>query len=206
MKEIRLPNRLEDLRIKHFKSISTFDIENITTLEEVVKFLSVFNNVSESYILEFDKPTIMAMYDHIINVYSNFKPVRKPVESIVINNVTYNLVDPEKVATKWHIDFGIASKQLESNPVQLACLFYIPNEIYGKRDENGNMIHPISERFNDFELHFPLTLFIECCSFFLRKYQKSTQKSILKQIANQKAISKIQNAKQRLSGRNQYTH
>ena len=191
MKEFRLPKTIKDLRIKHFNALSNGAIDEVKTLEDVVKFMALFIGCSEQSLLEISRVDLVAMYDHVVNLFEDFKPRNYPPKELTINGKTYYLADPEKVATKWHIDFGISSKNIDKNPVQLACLFYIPEGVYGRRDENGNIINSIKERYIDFELHFPLTTFLECCSFFLQKSQKSITRSTLKKQASQRTVKRL---------------
>ena len=169
--EIKLPKRTEDLRIKHYNVIKNPIYSGDMDLMLVVDFLHDFTGHPKGKLKQIDIDDVMRMYDHCVKLYSGYKP-KDPPKQITIKDIKYNLIDPNKVSTGWHIDFS--NTDVTSEHIRLACLFYYPEGgIYGDVDKNDNLVHPIHERYEDFKEEFPLTTFLDASSFFLLKSKKS---------------------------------
>jgi hypothetical protein len=203
MKEYKLPKNISDLRLKHFDSLKENKLEGIETLQDVIEFLSKFTGIPEGELLQVTKTDIVKMFDHVIGLWDGWLPRNHPPKEITIAGITYELCNPEKVSSAWHVDWSIAVKKgIDNDPTLFACLFYIPKAVYGLKDDNGNMVNSIKDRYLDFQLNFPLTTFLECASFFLRSWEKSTRKLTVQKRAQQY----VKRSLQRMSGKKAFTH
>lgn len=165
--EIKLPKTINDLRIRHLKAFSDehFKVENISLNDKVV-FLANITLVSVPKLLTVDYRDIEKMFSHCMSLFDNYKVNGSPKEFITVNNIDYQLVDQRKVGIGYHID--VENSDFVNDPVRLACINYIPKgTIYGCMDENENLIHPISSRYEDFKEHFKMIDFVELQGFFL---------------------------------------
>lgn len=187
MREIKLPKTSKDLRIEHFNSFKEFE-EDHMDLPAKVRFVAAFIGKSVNYVWSIDKNVFDKMYDHIMHLLSTLKINKQPPSEITINGVEYELINPHKVANGWHHDWNMLD--IEKDPVKLACLFYHPKgHFYGEIDKNDNLIHPIRWKYDQFKKDIPLSTFIECATFFLLNWEKSTRLSMEKEIAKNKLKS-----------------
>lgn len=189
--EIRLPKTTKDLRIKHYAPLTNDEYQENMTLEKMAQFVSDVSGVGVNKIKsKVHYKDLLEMFTHVTTLYAGINPSSQPPKEITLNGKVYELVNPEKVATGWHIDFGTCD--IEKDPVRLACMFYYPKgSYYGEVDVHDNLIHPIKDRYNVFADHLPLEVFISCCGFFLQSYVKSTRKFTVREIAKSKAMSAI---------------
>ena len=169
--EIKIPKTVNDLRIKHFKALSNPDYEDITEVEMICNFLSEFSGVEVDLIKTIDYNDIVKMYAHATKLYSQIK-LEKPESHLTFGGLEYSLVNPEKVAIGWHIDFSKCD--IKEDPYRLACLFYYPTGVkYGAKCANSNLLHPIKERIDVITNEMTLQTFINASAFFLLKTEKS---------------------------------
>lgn len=179
--EIKLPKSSKDLRIKHLKPIQSDKYLDKMSLNLMVEFISDFTGVSKSKLMRIDYKDIVKMANHITTLYANFDVNKKPPKEITINGKVYEMVNPEKIGVGWHIDWS--HLDIENDPIRMACLMYYPKGvIYGETDEYENLYHPIKDRYNDFENHFPLQTFLEASDFFLERFVTSTKRYTESQI------------------------
>jgi hypothetical protein len=189
--EIRLPKTTSDLIIRHYAPLMNEDYQQEITLEKMADFISEVSGISANKIKsKVHYQDLLKMFTHVSELYAGINPSSTPPKEVVYNGVTYELINPEKVGTGWHIDFGYCD--IEKDPVQLACLFYYPKgSHYGEIDINDNLVHPIKDRYNIFADNMQLDTFISCCAFFLRNYEKSIRKFTVKEIAKQRTMMLI---------------
>lgn len=201
--EIRIPRSKKDLRIRHNKALSN-NIVQCPSLAEKSIFLHELTGTSLHDIRRLSVKDIDKLYRLSILSFAGFKLGSEPPKEIVLDDQTFELVNPHKVASGWHIDWDTISKQ--DDPVKWACMYYFPKgELYGKDDENGNIINPSSSRYELFKEHFPLQTFLECRAFFLKKYERSTRLQAAK-IKGEKMGLKIRSQLRGMLGRKQSTH
>jgi hypothetical protein len=197
MIEVKLPAGPKDLRIKHFKAMSSIPLENIDSENlfqddtQVILFLADFLNLKYSQVLDFTVKDIERMKNLALKAFMNMEVSKEPPKNITVAGQEFYLADPEKVGVGWHIDFksAILNSAMQKDPVRLACLFYLPKGYnYSDVDENGNITHPISSRYELFREHFPLDVFIKSSGFFLRLSLESSRRSMVNRIlrSNQK--------------------
>ena len=187
MKEIKLPKTIKDLRISHLQALTNEQFGDTMSDEDIVKFVSIFAGISEQEVLTIVPKDVVRMYNHLAEMWDEFKPRNTPPVEIVINGKTYRRADPNKEGYGWHIDWK-RNASLD-DPIRLACMMYIPMGVYGAMDENSNMINPISERYEDFKNDFPLTTYLESQGFFLHNWLRSTTKLTLQRKAHQMAMN-----------------
>ena len=174
--EIKLPKHTRDLRISHYKALRNPVYDGEMDISLIAKFLSEFSGVDENLIKKIDVTEVVKMYNHAVDVSASFE-MGKPQQEVTVNGIDYYLINPDKVSTGWHIDFG--NTDVDSEFTRLACLFYYPKGgTYGDVDKNSNLLHPIHERYEDFKEHFPMVTFLNAAGFFLHRFKKSIDKSM----------------------------
>lgn len=177
--EIRIPKTRHDLRIKHMKALkeSTFT-ENPTLIEKVI-FLSDLTGVDIYKIRQLQPKNVEKLYNVSLLSFIGFKLNDSPPQDVTLDGKEFELIDPNKVATGWHIDFG--NIDYNKDPVKAACMFYYPKgHLYGEVDDNNNLINPIADRYETMRDHLELQIFLEASAFFLRKSEKSMRLSLAK--------------------------
>lgn len=192
-KYIKLPKTIKDLRIKHFDSLSDpmVNLEE-PTLTDKCYFVAKFAGLTIDEVKSFTVSDVLRMHEHIVGIFDGFKPKAMPPMEITLNGKVYERVNPEKVATSWHID--IATKSIQKDPVELACMFYFPKgEIYGAVDVNKNFLNPIRERYSDFQQHMELTTFMEANAFFLNSWAKSTRRFMVTRNSKNRIAKRVVN-------------
>ena len=201
--EIRIPRSKKDLRIRHNKALSNNIIQS-PTITEMSIFLHELTGAPLHAIRMLPPKDTEKLYILSKLSFAGFKMGSEPPKEIVLDGKSLELVNPHKVATGWHIDWDVISKQ--DDPVKWACMYYFPKgELYGKADDNGNIINPSSSRYELFKEHFPLQTFLECRAFFLKKYERSIRLSAAK-IKGEKMGTKIRSQLRGMLGRKQSTH
>jgi len=190
-KLVKLPKSIKDLRIKHFDALTDerVEIENPTLLDKCY-FISKFTGSDLFTIKSFSMREVEKMFEHILLVFEGFKPKAMPPKEITLNGNVYELVNPEKVATSWHID--MTNKDIQKDAVELACMFYFPKgSIYGAVDVNKNFLNPLKDRYTDFQMHMELTTFMEANAFFLSNWSRSTRISMEKRNSKLKVEKRL---------------
>lgn len=186
MTEVKIPTNAKGLRIKHFASMSYVPQEDFKDEGESLLFLAEFTGLGYNKMLDFTVKDIKKMTATAIKAMASMDLVSPLPKTIKLDGQVFNLVDPDKAGIGWHIDFKNSS--IKKDPVRLACLFYLPDGYsYSDVDENGNIKFPIASRYELFEKEFPLDIFIRCANFFLKRSLTSTKRSMVIEIANQKA-------------------
>jgi len=195
MKELRLPKRTEDLRIKHFKALSNPNYTDTPTIREVCDFMAEFTGEHYNDVLTWDIPHMIDAYVHVKELYSDIR-INKPQQVITIGGMEYELINPHKVGAGWHMDF--AKGDINTDPIWMACLFYYPKGVrYGTTDDNKNLLYPIAERRNAVEREMDLQTFLEASAFFLQKIERSMRGSMEKRKATEKTVKIIQSLRGR---------
>jgi len=201
--EIRIPRSKKDLRIRHNKALSNNIVQNPTLSEKSI-FLhdltgSPLHDIRRLSVKDVDKLYRLSMLS-----FAGFKLNSEPPKEIVLDGQTFELVNPHKIASGWHIDWDTISN--DKDPVKWACMFYFPKgKLYGEADENGNILNPISSRYELFKEHFPLQTFLECRAFFLKKYERSIRLQVA-EIKGERMGMKINRKLRGMLGRKQSTH
>tara|TARA_R110000868_G_scaffold279203_1_gene539281 strand:- start:28353 stop:28952 length:600 start_codon:yes stop_codon:yes gene_type:complete len=184
-----IPKRTEDLRIKHFKVLLNTDYEGDITIVEVCKFMAEFTGEHLNDVLSWDANDMLKAYQHIKELYADIR-INKPPQTIMIGGMEYDLINPHKVGSGWHIDFS--KGDIHKDPVWMACLFYYPKGVvYGQTDENKNLLYPIAERYKLVERDMPLQTFLEASGFFLTKIAQSMRNSTEAQKTTEKIVKML---------------
>lgn len=179
VKDIALPKETKDLRIHHYAVIQNRVYQSKMDLALKIDFLSDFTGVHKNELRKIDLEDIYKMYLHCIEIITGYTP-QTPPSQIEIEGVKYNMVDPFKVSSGWHMDFE--KTDVKRDFVRLACLFYYPDgSDYGDTDKNSNLLHPIAERYEIFRKEFPLSVFLDASAFFLNKYKRSIDRYTVSQ-------------------------
>lgn len=192
-----IPKTTEDLRIKHFKVLSNPEFEGDLSILEICAFMSEFTGEHLNDVLTWDIKDMIKAYIHIKELYSEIR-INKPAQIINLGGQEYELINPHKVGSGWHIDFS--KGDISKDPVWMACLFYYPKGVvYGQTDENKNLLYPIAERYKTVEREMPLQTFLEASSFFLLKIERLMRHST----EARKTTEKIVKVVQRMRGKKQ---
>lgn len=195
--EIKAPKSINDLRIKHLPALTDdrfSDLDLITDdmemLDIKLNFVSVMCGISYNIARTLDLKDLNKIYIHCCNLFSNVNLKAKPPKEISIKGKLYEMVNPNRVATGWHADFGATKKD---DYIRLACLMYIPKgSNYSELDETGNLKHFISDRMEDFKEDFPLVTFMQSSAFFLRKSFRY-KRNLEIRVRTQKRVTRLLN-------------
>lgn len=202
--EIRIPKSKKDLRLKHHKAITETIFSERPTLGEKVVFLSELTGTPLHEVKKLKRKDVELLYRTALLSFAGFKLNDKPPKVITLDGKEFELINPHKVASGWHIDFD--STDLEKDIIRKACLYYFPKgQKYGETDNNGNLFNPISDRIETIRDHLPLQAFLEADAFFLKKLHRSTKLHL----EAERAIRKGQKINQKIRsivGRSQFTH
>lgn len=177
--EVKVPKDIHALRCRHLKILTDDRLMNITDdlpwrerIQIKIDFVAGMCGITKERAAQFHIDDLNKIYDHCQNIFSQgvtFK--KKPQQEITIKGKDYELVNPEKIATGWHIDWD--NSNIEVDPVRIACLLYIPKgSTYSAIDESGNLVNRIADRYKDFEEDFPLELLMNASAFFLQRFQR----------------------------------
>ena len=202
--EIRIPKSKKDLRIKHYKAIKESVFSKRPTVSEQVVFLSDLTGASLHEIKKLPKKDVDILYRTSLLSFAGFKLNDSPPKEITLDGKIFELINPNKVAAGWHIDFD--NTDLVNDPVRKACLYYFPKgERYGETDDNGNLINPIADRKDILREHLPLQAFLEADAFFLTKLHRSMQLQAISERAARKG-AKLRDRVRSLFGRKPSMH
>lgn len=194
--ELRIPKGSKSLTLKHIKAVKIIaEWDGNITNRFMCELVASMTNKPLTYIMrrcdldDVEKAFFLCL-KNIQELNKNFAiDSKKPVPKyITVNSKDYELANLERP----NMSFIVDSDQSDfiKDPVRLACMCYIPKgTVYGDMDESENLLHPISERYKDFEEHFPLELFMNLNGFFLRKYEISAKRYII-QVRLRKQIRK----------------
>ena len=201
--EIRIPKSKKDLRIRHLKAFSEGMFSDNPTLSEKIIFLSDLTGVPLYEFRKLSEKNNNKLYRIASLSCSGFKMNDKPPQNITLNNKEFELIDPTKAPTGWHIDKS--KTDAIKDPARMACLFYFPKgERYGDTDEHSNLVNPISDRYETIKEHLPLQVYLEASAFFLKQYERSMTLQVAK-LRGQKFGKKLNRILRNTSGKNQLT-
>lgn len=185
-KSFSIPKTTKDLRIRHLKALTNSTYENELSLEEVAQFMADFTGEHINDIRMLDAKDLINMYVHVKTIYSDIR-INTPVKEVILGGMTYELIDPHKVASGWHMDFS--KGDISKDPIWMACLFYYPKGVkYGQTDDNKNLLYPVKDRYNIFEREMELQTFLDASAFFLTKIERSIKQSMVTQKATEKVV------------------
>lgn len=192
--EVKIPKSANDLRIKHYGIFKDGSKLIDQSMNGKIEFISKLTGLHLSELRILSQKQVDEIWKHAVVACSGLTIGSEPPQEIVMDGITFELINPKKVGIGWHIDFGavIQAKLIENDPLTVACLFYHPKgHIYGEVDVNKNIIHSIEWKKPIFEEHFQLRTFLESSAFFLNWWQASTMKSTVKGIATNHTIKVV---------------
>ena len=186
--QLKAPKTINGLRYKHLSAFTSESFQqkgHVPDVDTIVKFVASFFGVMEPLVLRMEYKELQRVYRHCVGLWAGFGLKALPKE-IEVNGKHYDLVDLKRPPAGWVIDSD--ASDFDKDPVRLACICYIPKGTkYGDIDENENLIHPISERHEEFKQHFPLVLHCHLSAFFLQRYVKYAKRYMAKEQAKTKA-------------------
>jgi hypothetical protein len=171
---------VQGLRIKHVKALHELhDYDKDQPFRHYCKVVSILSGRSMQYLYtRCDARDIVDAYNAAMKVFEQFnnelaRNHKKPLpQEIVVNGKDYELVNLDRPNVSFIIDSDMSD--FEKDPVRMACMCYIPKgTVYGEMDDAEDVLHPISSRWDDFNEHFDLLLYLRLHAFFLLRYKKS---------------------------------
>lgn len=185
--EIRIPKHKKDLRIKHLKALNECVISENPTLSEKVIFLADLTGTPLYELRKLKPKAIDKLYAVAAMSFAGFKLNDAPPKEIELDGKMFELINPHKVASGWHMDHSETDGK--TDPVRMACLYYFPKgEKYGEEDENKNLINPISDRYETIKEHLPLQAYLEASAFFLSILYRSERLRLAKRTGINKGL------------------
>lgn len=182
--EIKLPKDKTGLRIKHLPAFQDKRLKDeAPTVSLKIDTLHKFTGISKPRLWSVPEHQLSVLFNHIMMIAAEIDDKPEPPKEIEIDGQWFELVDFEKVGAGWHADNEESNYVID--PVRLACICYIPKgTYYGEIDRHENLLYPISSRHELFTDHFPLEVYYQLTTFFLRRFHGSmsdfTAKSIRK--------------------------
>lgn len=176
--QVKAPKTINDLRCRHIDilndpRIETIQYDGLSYKESLVfkiEFVAALCGITYEQAVSIDIKDLNQIYFHCLSIFDAIK-IEKPKKEITVCGKEYELADPFKISSGWHIDFDDAVKR--NDHVKLACLFYIPKgSTYSEIDKNDNPVNRIADRYKDFADHFALPDFMNASAFFLLKLDR----------------------------------
>ena len=171
--QLKAPKTIDDLRYKHLSAFLTESFKEkggAPDVHTVVEFVSEFFGIMPAMVQRMEYSDLQKVYRHCVGLWSGFG-LQRPPKEIEVNGKQYELINLKRPTAGWVIDSD--ASDFDADPVRLACICYIPKGTkYGDIDENENLLHPISERYEEFKQHFPLITHCHLSAFFLRRWLK----------------------------------
>ena len=170
---------LNGLRIKHVTALHELHkFDEKQPFKHYCKVVSILSGRSMQYLYtRCDARDIISAYNTAIGIFSKLndalaKTHKQPLpQEIEVNGKQYELVNLDRPNVSFIIDSDMSD--FEKDPVRLACMCYVPKgSVYGEMDDAENVIHPIQSRWEDFNEHFDLLLYLRLHAFFLRRFKK----------------------------------
>ncbi len=175
MEQIRIPNDVESMRIKHLpflmESMKFEDRE--PTDGEIKRMNAEFTGIPLAKMGRFTKQDNKNLFNNIVDVFGTYSQKKIPLEITYPdkdgNEITYEfLSDFSRLPYDWYVDKDEAEPYFDENPIDLAAFVYIEKGLsYGEPDKHDNVKNPRSVRNEIFKEHMPLSLFLDIQSFFL---------------------------------------
>jgi hypothetical protein len=188
---------LNGLRIKHVTALHELHkFDEKQPFKHYCKVVSILSGRSMQYLYtRCDARDIISAYNTAIGIFSKLndalaKTHKQPLpQEIEVNGKQYELVNLDRPNVSFIIDSDMSD--FEKDPVRLACMCYVPKgSVYGEMDDAENVIHPIQSRWEDFNEHFDLLLYLRLHAFFLRRFKKWGDAYM----ATQKIMAKLRKA------------
>ena len=102
---IKIPKHKKDLRLKHHKAITETMFSERPTLGEKVVFLSDLTGTPLHEVKKLKSKDVELLYRTALLSFAGFKLNDKPPQEITLDGKEFELINPHKVASGWHIDF-----------------------------------------------------------------------------------------------------
>lgn len=184
--ELRIPKGVDSLTLKHIKAVKLLaEWDGKVNNRFMCEMVAAMSNQPLTYIMRrCDFGDVTKAFNACVNTINELNKrfmtdAKKPVPKyLTVKGKEYELTNLERPNMSFIID--VDQSDFVKDPVRLAAMCYIPKgTIYGEMDEGENLLHPISERYEDFKEHFPLSVFMNLNGFFLHKYEISAKRYIL---------------------------
>jgi hypothetical protein len=170
---------LNGLRIKHVTALHELHkFDEKQPFKHYCRVVSILSGRSMQYLYtRCDARDIVSAYNTAIGIFGKLnnalaKTHKQPLPNeIEVNGKQYELVNLDRPNVSFIIDSD--KSDFEKDPVRLACMCYVPKgSVYGEMDDAENVIYPIQSRWEDFNEHFDLLLYLRLHAFFLRRFKK----------------------------------
>jgi hypothetical protein len=176
--------------VKALHELHNFDEKQ--PFKHYCKVVSILSGRSMQYLYtRCDARDIVSAYNTAIKIFDQLnnelaKVHKKPLpQEIELNGKQYELVNLDRPNVSFIIDSDMSD--FEKDPVRLACMCYVPKgTVYGEMTDAEDVLHPISSRWEDFNEHFDLLLYLRLHAFFLRRFKKSASVYMVSQKVTRK--------------------
>lgn len=172
--EISVPKTLNDFTIKHAGMLVQLSKQKESfkpTMMNKCKHVSMYSGVEISQIKKMDVNDVNDVFNHCISELNKYVKSEPPKE-IELNGTVYCLADIDKQTAGWLIDYEAQTETFELQPEKWVAMAYIE-----KGKQYGDI--PNSEREQIFLEHFPARIMFDLADFFLFKYERYLNATVL---------------------------
>ena len=169
--EIKIPNNINKLRLKHVKAFEILDENETLSVDNKIEMISIVTGVSKEKLRQYEWKGLKQVFNQVIKCLGTYKQKELPL-SITYGKQEYSLVNKlDGMPTGWFIDADTVD--LEANPELLASLCYIEKGMtYAEKDKHSNIKNPLRVRGEVFKNEMPLDQFLDLTAFFLQKHKQ----------------------------------
>lgn len=204
MKEttINIPSNINGFRIEHFKGLALLDgikDPKRVRMSQKIAICSAFTGVPEEDFEYYTPISVERLWFQILRVLDTYHP--RPIPSqIQYEGQIYEFIkDMKKLPVAWFVDVSVTD--FKEQPERLASFCYLEKGMgYAKRDENLNILNPLSERDRIFKEEMPLNRYIDLSSFFLRLYLRLMPYLMSRGISVNQELARMQKDLNRMLG------
>jgi hypothetical protein len=193
--KIKLPNH-NKLYLKHLKAFEYVGkLDEINTSDKL-NFISMFLDVKVEDIEEYDIEQINQLFLEITKIAITLPKVEVIKPIITVENKDYEFVGSlSKLPASWFTYLDRLSKENKLGAENIAAMCYIEKGLkYNQRNDNGEIINPISKREDFFYKNFKAVDYLPLQGFFLTKLKQYTH-----------AFSLLKKARKRIEEREKQT-
>lgn len=169
--KLNIPKHISQLRIKHLKAFDIIKENEVISISDKIKLISIITDVSENKLRNTNVKGLQKAYSKVLELMNTYKEKEVPLE-LTYKGVTYELVNEfKKLPIGWFIDSS--NVDFEKQPEYFPAFCYLEKGMdYASKDKHGNILNPLSERIKVFNKHLPLDTYLSLSGFFLRKYNQ----------------------------------
>lgn len=190
---------MDGLTLSKFREVRQILNSPLDSVEQIVNVVSAVSGITKSQIKSVNYQKVLDMFNHILKVIASYK-ASKPKKEITIKGVTYEFKGKTENwnAAQW-IDANMYRDTWKTDLHKTAAIIYVEKgTVYGE-EKNKKTIHPMAQRAEIFNKHFPSSLYLDIEGFFLQKlnkqqrgFSKEKRVDVLSLVGNMQKILKSQ--------------